>query len=143
METEDAVLSWNHVPILLNYKYDMSTLIDDLVPLLKSLLSADEGHTLVKWGSDTFLAHWDVRWSKGVVSIDARWSEVSGGYKELLNERGKVELPLASFVAEWRGVLAVIADAIERSGVELDDDSTLRDLRSVVAASGQRGRLYA
>jgi hypothetical protein len=142
MATEDAILSFHHVPIRLSYKYDLAVLIDDLVPLLRSLLAEEAGSTVVKWASDTFRAHWGLGWSQDKLSIDAKWMRVSGGCEALLNQRGTLELPVASFIAEWRGVLWVIDDAVRRSAVALDDESILKDLRRVATASDERGQLY-
>jgi len=37
MLTEDAILIWNAIYIPLNYKYDISYMIDDILNLLKKI----------------------------------------------------------------------------------------------------------
>jgi len=43
MDTENAILYWNWIPVRIGYRYDFSYLIDKLLPLLSALLENDQG----------------------------------------------------------------------------------------------------
>jgi hypothetical protein len=58
LHTERALLVWNHIYIPICYKYDLSILIDDIIPLLTFLLEHEEGEYRVNWGSNTFHSDW-------------------------------------------------------------------------------------
>src|SRR5437016_710667 len=83
LDSEDAILFWNWVPVRISYKYDLSVMIDDLLTLLNDLLSVPGGRRSVYWGSNTFQAEWHLVWADGRVAITAQWESVAGNYEEL------------------------------------------------------------
>lgn len=133
MDTEDAILNWNRVAVRVGYRYDVSVLIDDLLPLLTAVAGTPTGEQRVEWGSDTFMARWDVAWNGDDLRVTAQWSSISGDYHELLNERPTVSLHRAGFLAEWSGLLATVLNGIERSGVRLERADQLDHLRRLLA----------
>ncbi|MFF7999058.1 hypothetical protein [Streptomyces sp. NPDC007917] len=122
LETEHAVLVWNRVPVLLEYRYDIPVLLDDLVPLLEGVQRREFSETRVYWGSDTFSAEWLIRRDGELLSIDSRWMAVSGGYESLLNDRSQLAVEINSFVAEWLKVLRRITNDLGAQSVYLEDD---------------------
>jgi hypothetical protein len=141
--TEDAVLVWSYVPILLSYNGNLSEIMPEVLDMLEACLAAPQGEQLVRFGSSSFRAHWQLRWSAGQLAIHARWSSVRGRYEDLLNQRAELALPLADFLAEWKAVLAIILGAIDASGVRLDPgDDRLDRLRAVEAALPRYGLRY-
>ncbi|BAY41833.1 hypothetical protein NIES2111_62290 (plasmid) [Nostoc sp. NIES-2111] len=44
METEKAFIIWNHTYIPLSYKYNLSVIIDDILPMLSDLTSQKKVH---------------------------------------------------------------------------------------------------
>jgi hypothetical protein len=133
MDTEDAILNWNRVPVRIGYRYDLSVLIDDLLPLLAAVSEQPAGEYRVEWGSDTFAARWDLGWSGDELGITSEWHSISGDYQELLNDRRTVALRRAEFLGEWCGLLAKVLSAVERSGVLLERTSQLEQLRKLVS----------
>ncbi|MGW3562349.1 hypothetical protein ACWDSL_00320 [Streptomyces sp. NPDC000941] len=122
LETEHAVLVWNWIPVLLEYRYDIPVLLDDLVPLLEEIQRAEFSETRVYWGSDTFSTEWQIRREGELLRIDSRWMAVSGSYESLLNDRSQLTVEIRSFVAEWLKVLRRIAyDLGAQPSVRLED----------------------
>ncbi|KAK1182290.1 hypothetical protein B7755_031675 [Streptomyces sp. NBS 14/10] len=121
LETEHAVLVWNRIPVLLEYRYDIPVLLDDLVPLLEEIQRAEFSETRVYWGSDTFSTEWQIRRDGELLRIDSRWMAVSGSYESLLNGRSQLTVEIRSFVAEWLKVLRRIAYDLGAQSVRLED----------------------
>src|SRR5258705_95085 len=69
METEDAIIVWNQSLIPISYKYDLSVMIDDVLPMLARLLDRTSGSDQVNFGSDTFQTDWSLNWTEGDLSI--------------------------------------------------------------------------
>jgi hypothetical protein len=133
MDTDDAILNWNRIAVRLGYRYDVSVMIDDLLPLLAEVTDEPSGRRRVVWASDTFHADWDVHWlGDELLSVDAEWHSISGDYAGLLNERPTVTLPRTAFVAEWRRLLAAVLRGIDASGVKLERGDEAAHLRRLV-----------
>ena len=142
-DTEDAFLLWNGVPVRLSYKYDLSVLIDDLLPLLAELLDTPAGARQVYWASNTFQAEWAVAWTVDQVRITTTWDSVAGGYEEVLNQRNVLEVERTVFLREWRALLRKIVDRVYRANLEIADHSSIELLRKIEAALPTAGSLYA
>lgn len=141
--TEDAVLTWNGVAVLLSYKHNLSVLLPEVLDMLEACLAAPEGEQLVGFGSDSFRADWRLRWSAGQLALNGRWSCIRGSYESLLNERPDIALPLDDFLAEWKAVLERIVRAIDANGIRLDEgDDRLDRLRALEAAIPRYGLRY-
>lgn len=132
-DTDDAILNWNRVAVRVGYRYDVSVLVDDLLPLIAAIGAAPSGTRCVTWGSDTFNARWDVHWTGDELSVDAEWHSISGDYEDILNARPRVQLRRQVFLAEWSRLLAVVLAGVESSGVVLERPGELRELRRLTA----------
>lgn len=141
--TEDAFLLWNGVPIRINYKYDLSVLIDDLLPLLDTLLSSTTGSRLVYWGSDTFRAEWVLNWAGDNVQIATQWHSVAGNYQELLNSRSRLDVSHRVFLQEWRAPLRKVMDQVDKADLNFADRDSLELLHRVVETLPTSRSLYA
>lgn len=142
-DTEDAFLLWNGIPVRLSYKYDLSVLIDDLLPLLAKLLDSPTGAQQVYWASNTFQAEWALEWTADQVTIIATWDSVAGGYEDLLNQRNMLEVERKGFLREWRAVLRHVLDKVNKANLEIEDQSSIDLLRKIEAALPSVRSLYA
>lgn len=140
--TEEAYLIWNWIPVRINYKYDLSVMIDDVPDLLGKLLRETVGSHRVYWGSNSFLAEWKLAWSGGSLSVEADWKSVAGDYADLLNSRSRLEIGHQEFVWEWKALLNRVIKSVEASGIEIVNQSQLRIIREIEAKIPQFGRLY-
>jgi hypothetical protein len=142
--TEDAVLTWNYVPVLLGYKYNLSVMLPEILDMLEACTATPEGEHIVQFGSDSFLVDWRLRWSGGQLALHGSWSCIRGNYQALLNERPDISLPLDEFTAEWKAVLERIVGAIDASGIQLEaGDERLDRLRALIARLPPRyGKRY-
>jgi len=90
IHTEDLILYWNWIPVRIGYKYDLSVLIDELLPLLSAILQSDQGEYQVSWDSTSFLGYWYLTWDERLMTIEAEWLRVVGKYEGLLNNHDTV-----------------------------------------------------
>ncbi|GAA2362158.1 hypothetical protein GCM10010246_61360 [Streptomyces cuspidosporus] len=134
LETEHAVLVWNRVPVLLEYRYDIPVLLDDLVPLLEEVRRPEFSETRVYWGSDTFSAEWQIRRDGALLDIHSRWMAVSGGYEFLLNDRSQLTVEINSFVAEWLKVLRRITYDLGAQTVHFEDDDLVVRVKALLTS---------
>ncbi|GGQ25365.1 hypothetical protein BKA00_002486 [Actinomadura coerulea] len=137
METEDAILFWNRVPVRLAYRYDIPALIDDLVPLLEEVQSPEFSQAQIHWGSDTFSTEWTIARDGDFLRIDSRWDSVHGSYEFLLNERSQLAVRIDSFVAEWLKVLRRITSDLVIRHVRLEDDDIATRAKTLSSKSNR------
>jgi hypothetical protein len=141
-ETEDSILWWNRIPVRMNYKYDLSVLIDDVLPLLNALVESDTGINEVHWGSSSFQGTWKVTWNREKLKVQAIWGNVAGRYEDLLNGRAELELGRDDFLAEWKTLLCKLRTAIAESGIKIEDDSSVCELAKIDDSIPRLGCLY-
>ena len=119
METEELILYWNNIPVRIGYKYELSALIDDLLPLLSAILRTDKGRYKVAWDDPSFSAYWFLACDKDQMTIEAEWHSVAGDYEGLLNCHNCVKIGKDAFLAEWKGVLSKLIEAIHLRELEI------------------------
>jgi hypothetical protein len=142
MDTERALLAWNHVYVPLGYKYDISLMADDIVQICDDILSNAKGTRLIHWPSNTFAAVWKVVWASGVVSVEAQWNRVVGCTESILAGRPNISVPTQDFLAEWKGLLDVVRTALKIAGYTPEQITELYRLESVIARLPRYGSLY-
>ena len=114
MLTENAFLVWNYISIPLNYKYDISIIIEDVLQMLKTIRESSDGGKLeVSWPSNTFACDWTLIWDKSDLLIKANWRNVVGNTEHLLNASGDVNISVIEFASEWKMVLEVLIKGLE------------------------------
>lgn len=142
-ETEDAYLNWNGVRIALNYKYEVSTMVDDIVSMLAVLLEHPRGTSVIEWPSNCFRATWHLSWSEGKLTISANWITVTGRVETALQSAGALEIPVDAFIAEWSELVRFLASRLDllapSSGLE-----GLAEFQQIARATAKtrRGLLY-
>src|SRR5882757_2636902 len=71
MMTEDAIIVWNRSFIPISYKFDLSVIIDELLPLLTRLLDTSGGCDQIRFGASAFYTTWDLTWTADDLEISA------------------------------------------------------------------------
>jgi hypothetical protein len=140
--TEDAFMLWNWVPVRMNYNCDLSVMMEDLLLMLNDLLKSDQGSHVTSFGANTFRAKWSLHWAAGALTIDAAWESVAGSYENLLNSRRTLEVPRDEFLSEWKSLLKKVIEAIDSSGIKIQEEQQVALLRRVEAAIPKCGRIY-
>ncbi len=135
METEDAILFWNRVPVRLEYRYDVPVLLDDLIPLLEEVQNPAFSQTQVHWGSDAFSTEWNIVRDGDSLRIDSHWDSIHGSYEFLLNDRSQLTVGIDSFVSEWLKVLRRITSDLVICHVQLDDDDIAVRAKTLLSQS--------
>jgi hypothetical protein len=141
MATERAILFWNGIPVRLDYKYDLSLMLDELLRMVLVLSDPHEHELGISWGSDTFTAVWQMEWGGDRLLVRSGWESIGGGYERLLNSRHELEMSRRQFMAEWKMLFLKIADAIDRSGITISAE-VLNKLVDTAAQIPGRGWLY-
>lgn len=142
MDTEELILHWNNIPVRIGYKYELSVLIDDLLPLLSAILRTDQGRYKVAWDDPSFSAYWFLAWDKDQMTIEAEWHSVAGDYEALLNNHNCVKISKDAFLAEWKGLLSKLIQAINLTDLQIEVREELETLYQIQAAIPEFGVLY-
>lgn len=114
--TEYAILKWKSVYIPIDYKYDLSLMVTDIIHMLKKIRTANKGRLDTFWASDTFANHWHLEWMDDTLTVSAQWNSVLGHTEDLLNQMGSITISKQSFLYEWKKVLGNIIDGLKFSG---------------------------
>ncbi|MFJ4920279.1 hypothetical protein [Streptomyces sp. NPDC088725] len=131
--TEYLVLSWNGVPVAVNYAEDIYVFIDDIIILLEMLQKPGFTGARLETGASSFSTTWDICRDGENLVIDSRWESVLGGYEFLLNERSELILNTADFLREWLKVLQRLVDDITAQAVRMDDDDMFLRAKTLLA----------
>lgn len=83
LHSEDAILRWNGISLSLGYKYDVSLLVEDLLPIIEELQSRTSGEIANHWVSNTFAHNWIFKWTGDRLTIHSEWD------KEMAEEKRK------------------------------------------------------
>ena len=126
----------------LNYKYDVSFMIDDLMDLLDRLLAEESGHMRIEWPSTTFFAKWEVGWTPEQVQIESQWESVRDYLLEPLNQSGPVRVGKKAFSAEWSRLLEIVMESLKSSGYRTEVLPGMTELQNLLSSSQGRGYLY-
>lgn len=142
-ETEDAYVNWNGVRIALNYKYDVSTIIPEIVTMLDALLEQDRGTSVIEWPSSSFRGTWYLSWSGGQLTVKSDWMQVAGRVESALRTVGRLEVSVDAFVAEWSELVRFLSTLFERLTLSPELDG-LAEFQKVARATmkKRRGLLY-
>lgn len=142
-ETEDAIIVWRHVHIPLSYKYDVGTILTDVLTMVDTLLATDSGEWQVDWPANTFAARWRFAWNAGHLVVTAtEWRSVVGDTEPLLRARSRLEIEKISFVCEWKMVLVRVHEALRDSVYASKDLGWATWLESTIGRIPAWGALY-
>ena len=110
--------------------------------MVNTLLSEANGAMEIHWPSNTFASIWKLQWNKDCLTIDSDWSCVIGGTEKLLTMVGNLQLSRIEFIAEWKKLLVIVADALRQSGYTEAQIGEMRELKDVIAKIPSFGLLY-
>jgi hypothetical protein len=143
MMTEEALIIWNTIYIPLNYKYDVSCMIEDILCMLKAIReNPNHGVLRISWPSNSFACDWKLVWDQGILIISSVWRTVLGHTENLLNKANKIKVNLLEFLYEWKMLLEVLIYNLEQSGYNQDNLKDMNELYNGFNHIEKYGLLY-
>ena len=118
LNTEHAILMWNHISIPLSYKYDISYMVNDILIIIKAIQTQNVGKMKIQWLPDTFRSDWLIEWNSDEVLIDAQWECTIGHLENILNKRNNIRLSKVDFINEWKEILGVLIRGLKHCGYD-------------------------
>jgi hypothetical protein len=130
MEADNAVVVWNDLSIPLNYKYDLSVILDDVLDILNHCL---EDKKIKTWfASNTFTAQWTVDTHDEIVEVQSDWRAVISKNTNQLNQVPSISVPKMYFLKQWSGLLETALAGVQRTILVIEDTQSLRDAESII-----------
>jgi hypothetical protein len=133
---------WNLIPVRINYKYDLPILIDDIPPLIDTLMSSELGSYQVSWGSNSFRAKWYLEWVENQLTISSDWDSVAGNYEALLNQNNQIVVDKLGFLNEWKVLLIKIIESVKISGIQIKNQEEFTEICNLSSVLPKFGKLY-
>lgn len=130
IDAADAEFVLRDVSVPLNYKYDLSVIVEDIVDLLEHCLRQESAK--VRLCSDTFNVSLSVRPKAESVALRADWHSVVGNKEKQLNEIPTVIVPARHFLEQWARLLEVAFQGLDRTGLVIRDTGLLDEARTVL-----------
>ena len=142
-ETEDALIVWRHVYIPLSYKYDVGTILRDVLQMIRELLATESGEWQVDWPSNTFGARWHFKWEGDRLVVTAsEWRSVVGDTEDLLRSRSVLQIGKLEFVCEWKALIERVQAALLGGGYTPGEFPELEQLTTTMGDIVGYGVLY-
>jgi len=143
METENAFIVWNYTYIPLGYKYDLSVIIDDLLPMLSDLITQKEGSYRACFGSDTFNAEWNLEWYDEKLYIAAKWNNLAGNLVKLTSSScSSLETKIDIFLSEYKKLFQQVSIAVDKSEILIVEQESYKLMLQLQTAIKNFGCLY-
>jgi len=142
LETEEAILAWNATRIPLSYRYDISTIVDDILLMVLTIKQDDFSDWAIFWPSNTFSAEWFFKAEGTDIIIKADWHSGVADVKKL-NEANTIKMGKNEFLYEWKALLDVLISHLTKCGysaANLEDMDALIEARDSISGYG---RLYS
>lgn len=130
MDADDAVVLWNDIPIPLNYKYDLSVILDDVLNVLNHCLKDMEIKTW--FASNTFTTQWIIDTQNEIVKVHANWRSVVGKHENRLNKVPDIEVSKIHFLQQWSGILETAISGVHRTTLIIEDPQQLNDTETLI-----------
>lgn len=140
METEDAILSWGDENITLSYRYDIGTIIDDIIQMIFTLQNNNTGKWSVAWSSNTFAGSWDFKWFEDSLKIEAKWREEFGA-SDYLKTHTVLKTVKETFLSEWGKITDKLLVSLTECGYTCEN---LTDMEFLIKADKllKKGTLF-
>jgi len=135
--TEDALLHWGDERIKLSYRYDISTIIDDMLLMVFNLYKYRYGEWAVDWQSNTFAATWRFKWDEEKMEVEAAWREEFQASEYLLTHP-KLITERDLFLIEWEKITNMLLINLASCGYNREN---LTDLGLLIEADAILKRL--
>jgi hypothetical protein len=141
MEADDIRLFWGDACIPLSYRYDISTIIDDLIEMVQSIHEQIDGKWSVDWSSNTFATNWTFKWSGDYLEIQAIWRDEFQA-DQYLKEHSLLCLDKTIYLREWNKIIDVLLKNLEICGYTMHHILGLNKLISVNEMVKRRSIIY-
>lgn len=128
LNTEHAILMWNHISIPLSYKYDISYMVNDILIIINAIQKQNVGKMKIHWLPDTFRSDWLIEWNNDEVQINAQWECTMGHLEFMLNQKNSIRLSKVDFVNEWKEVFGVLIRGLKHCGYDKSKIKGMEDL---------------
>lgn len=142
LNTENAIMVWNHINIPLSYKYDVSYMMEDILHLLNLLKNAEKGNVNICWLPDTFRSDWKIEWNNGKLCILSQWESVVGNLEIILNANSKIVVDTIDFRREWKELLYIVIQALVNCGYDKKKIEGMKNLVEQYEDIDEKGILY-
>ena len=130
MEAENAEIRWNNIPIPLNYKYDLSVILPDVLDVLKH---CQEDKKIKTWfASNTFTTQWTVDTKNEMVEVHADWRSVVSKNTIQLNKVPDISVPKSHFLKQWAGLIETALAGVKRTVIVIEDTQQLHEAESLI-----------
>jgi hypothetical protein len=124
LDNEYCFINWDHIFIPLNYKYDISIMIKDIIRII-NFIKKDEKYLEFHWASNTFFALWKMESTFNSVIIESTWKCVLGEVTDLLKKKPILEVDKQEFLNEWTALALFVKNKLENAGY---NSTNLEDL---------------
>ncbi|MHC4147062.1 MAG: hypothetical protein ACYSUD_20110 [Planctomycetota bacterium] len=140
--TEDLYILWKRIAIAVDYKYEISVIITDILEMVESLTDSQEGAYRVHFCSSDFNTIWDMSWERDELKIKSEWFSVIGKIEEILKENNEIVVTKSGFLSEWKGLLRKIIEDVTKAGIQLKDREEWNLIQRLEASIEGLGVLY-
>ena len=130
LDTDDAVLYWNEIPVPISYKYDLPVMIEEIEEVIEAVVDGES--TSVQWPSNTFRATWHLRRYGERMKIAAEWESVAHNREIELNDSGEVEVEVTGFLENWSKLIDTAQTALLNAGYSEDNCGDWDRLGSII-----------
>ena len=140
--TEKAIIMWNHIPILLSYKYDISYMLDDILNMLFMVRTNEKGKMVISWLPDTFRCDWKIQWNEKNIKIKAEWGGIIGDWENILSKNSEVCLEVKEFRREWKKLLGLVIKSLRKCDYQESQIKNMDKLLVEYNKISEEGILY-
>lgn len=109
-----AVLEWDGLGFQINYKYDLSMMMEDLLCLLQAVLSTSTGEQEVNWPSSGFPYIWRIRWNTSTLEVVASSRDEMGATH--LPNPPTLRTTRREFLVVWQPLLRRVLTCLMTAG---------------------------
>jgi hypothetical protein len=109
-----AILEWDGLEFQLNYKYDLSMMMEDLLSLLQAVLSTNPGEREVNWPSSGFPYIWRVSWNDSTLEVVASSRDEAGAIH--MPNPPVLRTTRREFLVAWQPLLRRILACLKTAG---------------------------
>jgi len=124
MDTEDAILSWGDENISLSYRYDIGTIIDEVIDMIFTVQNKNAERWENVWSSNTFAGEWHFNWIGDSLEIEAHWRDEFGA-SDYLKCHNVLRIEKDRFLIEWGKIIKILIVNLRECGYDLDNLSDM------------------
>ncbi len=130
LDNEYCFIIWDHIFIPLNYKYDISIMIKDILRII-NFIKKEEEQLQIHWASNTFFSLWKMECTLHSVIIESTWKYVLGELTDLLKKKTVLEVDKQEFLKEWTTLALFVKNKLEEAGYNSTNLEDFDELENV------------